>query len=51
MKVKVRSSTLIGNAKPTFENSSVDGDIINDTALRKMITEAAAGSEYSRKEE
>ena len=44
--VELRSSTLIGNAKATFSQSKVD-----DARIRKLIDEAAKGSEYSRKED
>jgi hypothetical protein len=39
------SSTLVGHCKPSYEE-----DKKYDEKLRKMIMEAARGSEYSRKE-
>ena len=44
--IKLKSSTLVGNAKATFSQGRVD-----DTRLMQLINEAAKGSEYSWKEE
>ena len=43
---KLKSSTLIGNAKATFSQGTID-----DERLKVLITEAAKGSSYSAKEE